>query len=236
MIPVVTEEGVEFILGVQCDVSWLINIVCDRHGFVMNRELFDNSWKDSIDRACAGLAKLSVVWQTENPGHIQRGAGSKAVLDQYLHMLKFTEQVDDNPYRTLCDVFNDMQLGGSSDTTQNLSCADMMKKVAHVIEDNATADHCQQTPTSRCSRNASSPNKIQAMLSDPVAMASVISEDKRRREMQFQSMRNELNGIKEQATVQTGKIRRRGLLSKMDRDDSKRRWQLAIDRVIDLNI
>ena len=160
MIPVVTEEGVEFILGVQCDVSWLINIVVDRHGFVMNRQVFDNSWKDSIDRACAGLAKLSVVWQTENPGHIARGAGGQEVLDQYMHMLKFTEQVDDNPYRTLCDVFNDMQLGSGSDTVQNLSCADMMKKVQVIIEDNATADRCEQSRSSPASQSSrSSPKK-----------------------------------------------------------------------------
>jgi hypothetical protein len=152
-------------------------------------------------------------------------------------MLKFTEQVDDNPYRTLCDVFNDMQLGSGSDTVQNLSCADMMKKVQVIIEDNATADRCEQSRSSPASQSSrSSPKKvsIQSMLSDPVAMESVFSEDKRRREAQFKSMRSELNGIKKQADEQTDMIRR-GKMTKTDREDPKRRWRVAIDRIININ-
>jgi hypothetical protein len=224
MIPFVTAGGMKCILGIQRDVSWLINMVMDRQGHFMSKELFDNS-----SQFMTNLSKLSVVWQMESTGQcyikFQHGvAGNKGILDQYMHLLEFTGQSSDNPYRTLCDVFNDMQLGSSGNLSfSDISCSDMLKKAQAVIED--------ITEAQRCSSGAK--DAMKAGLSDPATMSSVFSEDRRRRALQFQEQMEKISGIKA-AVAQKSEEIHSGKNSQKDREDSRRQWRLAAERVMDL--
>ena len=227
MIPFVTAGGMKCILGIQRDVSWLINMVMDRQGHFMSKELFDNS-----SQFMTNLSKLSVVWQMESTEGVQQlgkvgkhaVAGNKSILDQYMHLLEFTGQSIDNPYRTLCDVFNDMQLGSSGNLSfSDISCSDMLKKAQAVIED--------ITEAQRCSSGAK--DAMKAGLSDPATMASVFSEDRRRRALQFQEQMEKISGIKA-AVAQNSEEIHSGKNSQKDREDPKRQWRLAAERVMDL--